>query len=106
MQPYIGQTGAAPDTIPWEEQGWAWPTSVRRGEYVFVHRRTRQRLQQRNGSGVQRHGSRSAGLGNGHKQRVPLPIHIVPLSLGDLVAPGSGEQQEHDGFGGNLVLIG
>jgi len=84
MQAYIGQIGAAPDAVPWVEQGCAWPTSEPRGEDVLVPRLTRQRLQQRNGSGVQRHGSRSAGLGNGHKQRVLLPIHIVPFGPGEL----------------------
>jgi len=76
-----------------------------RWEDVFGSRRAGQRMQQGDGSAVKRDNPGFAGLGQRHQQRLFLPVHMIPFGLGDLIAPGSGEQQEHDGFGRKLVVV-
>ena len=105
MQADIEEIGATADAIPWVEQGCERMTAKGRREDVFVGGRASQRLQQRDGSSIQRDPPRSAGLGHGHEQRASLPVHILPLGLGDLAAAGSSEQQEHDGIGSDAVFV-
>ena len=67
--------------------------------------RARDRAQQRQRLGVERDRARLAGFRQRHQQRAPLPVDVVPLRLGDLVAPRAGEQQQHDRLRGGLVLV-
>ena len=65
----------------------------------------RDRLQQCDGSGIERNGSRFARFRHWHQQRAPLPVHMLPFGVGNFVTPGACEQQQFDGLGCASVLV-
>jgi len=85
MEPDIAQSSTAPDAIPRIEQRRERMAAERRGEDVLAALVARDRLQQRNRCAIERDGSGLAGFRQGHQQRAPLPVHILPLGVGNLV---------------------
>ena len=100
MQSDVSQARTPPDAVPWTEQ-----TGELRREDVGARRIARRRSQQGDRRSIERNGSRFARFRHWHQQGSPLPVHILPPGSGHLTAPGSGKQQEHDGFGGDLVFV-
>ena len=100
MQSEVSQACTAPDAVPRREQ-----TGELRGKDIGARRIARRRPQQCDGRSIERNGSRFARFRHWHEQGSLLPVHILPPGSGHLTAPGSGKQQEHDGFGGDLVPV-
>jgi hypothetical protein len=81
VQPHIGQTWPASDTVPGVEQLSKMMTAERRGEDVLATLHTRDRLQERDGCAIERDCSRLAGFRDRHQQGAPLPVHMLPFRL-------------------------